>query len=180
MLVKQILRGGAQRLREWAVCMLQHVLKSVSRSEGCGKALDELNIIWFYSSAATSFCSRGSDSIMQHLNGNGNKDRGRVRARGGVGCWWGGFSNMWGERASLQQKQMLDVSRYTASPADQDIIFIQPEVPFMLIGAAERRRGAKGEDQRWDDSRGKKGAIGACCLLAARGGCWGKQREELG
>lgn len=65
---------------------------------------------------------------------------------------------------------MPDVSRYTASPADRDIIFIQPEVPFMLIGATQRRRGVGGVVGGGEKEKirggmtagGKKGAIGAC------------------
>lgn len=78
---------------------------------------------------------------MQHVNGNGNKDRGRVRARrGSVGC--AVMAEVKGHRCS--KKQMPDVSCYTASPADRDIIFIKPEVPFLLIGATERRGGQGG------------------------------------
>lgn len=63
-----------------------------------------------------------------------------------------------GHRCS--KKQMPDVSRYTASSADRDIIFIQPEVPFMLIGATERWKGGVKEKIRGGlTAGGKKGAI---------------------
>lgn len=51
---------------------------------------------------------------------------------------------------------MLDASSYTASPADQDIIYIQPELPFMLIGASGRREvggGGLGETNRVKETR---------------------------
>lgn len=56
---------------------------------------------------------------------------------------------------------MLDASSYTASPADQDIIYIQPELPFMLIGASGRSvcvwvrgGGGLGETNRVKETRG--------------------------
>lgn len=49
---------------------------------------------------------------------------------------------------------MLDASSYTASPADQDIIYIQPELPFKLIGASGRREvGGLGETNRVKETR---------------------------
>lgn len=78
-----------------------------------------------------------------------------------------------GHRCS--KKQMLDVSHYTASPADRDIIFIQPEVPFMLIGATERRRRrwwvwvGGGGNGRWLTEGVKKRAVSACWRLVVRG-----------
>lgn len=91
-----------------------------------------------------------------------------------------------GHRCS--KKQMPDVSCYTASPADQDIIFIKPEVPFLLIGATEQRGGeggarggGEGEDQRWDDSRWIKRERLEHVVFwqrEGRGGC--EKREESG
>lgn len=73
--------------------------------------------------------ARDQIQLCNILNGNGNKDRGRVRARRVS------MAEVKGHRCS--KKQMPDVSCYTASPADRDIIFIKPEVPFLLIGATE-------------------------------------------
>lgn len=64
-----------------------------------------------------------------------------------------------GHRCS--KKQMPDVSCYTASPADRDIIFIKPEVPFLLIGATERVGGWGGVKERirgGTTAGGKKGS----------------------
>lgn len=75
-------------------------------------------------------------------------DWGQWRGCWGSGVGWGGkFSNVRGE----SKKQMPDVSHYTASPADRHIIFIQPEVPFMLIGATKRRRRRRGWGCVWRD-----------------------------
>lgn len=73
---------------------------------------------------------------------------------------------------------MPDVSHYTASPADRDIIFIQPEVPFMLIGATERRRW--GGYQRWDDGRRKEGSSWRTLASVGERGMWRRAGMEEG
>lgn len=181
------LKRDAQRLREWAICMLQHVLMSVSRSEGSGKVLVELNVIWFHSIPATAWprsveppsAARDQTQSCNIWTAMEIKTEGQWGRGGGwavlVGCWV--MCEVKGHRCS--KKQMLDVSRYTASPADRDIIFIQPEVPFMLIGATEWRRGEW--RRRWGGmtAGGKKGVISACCLMAAsRGKSRGRAKDK--
>lgn len=147
------------------ICMLQYVLVSVSRSERSRDVLDELNVIWFITPPLQRRVESSSAGRDQTQSGNIKKAIDKIKTVGGGEGRGGGVHIMRevkGHRCS--KTQMPDVSHYTASPADQDIIFIQPEVPFMLIGATDwrrqRRRGQgweKGggckpseQDQRWD------------------------------
>lgn len=58
------------------------------------------------------------------------------------------------------KKQMLRASSYTASLADRDIIYIQRDLPFMLIGHQQEEE-EEGEERqrrglRWSDRRPKE------------------------
>lgn len=63
----------------------------------------------FWRGLGASHLLLGSDLIMQHLNGNGNKVRGQVRARG-LGAVGGVFSNVWVEWHCCRKK--ADAGRF--------------------------------------------------------------------
>lgn len=69
---------------------------------------------------------------------------------------------------------MLDASYYTASPADQDIICIRPELPFILIGASGRSGGGGWETNRVEETRG-----GDRGRIEARERVMGGKQEQL-
>lgn len=120
--------------------MLQHVVMFVSRSEGSRKVFSCAECCMSCYTAVVARqqggeTSAGSDQIQWC---NIGKALGKMKTGWGGGQGNSVMREVKGHRCS--KKQMLDVSHYTASPADQDIIFIQPEVPFMLIGATERRK----------------------------------------
>lgn len=70
---------------------------------------------------------------------------------------------------------MLDASYYTASPADRDIIYIRPELPFILIGASGGREGERlQETNRVKETRG-----GDRGRIETRGRVMGRKQEQL-
>lgn len=68
---------------------------------------------------------------------------------------------------------MLDASCYTASPADRDIIYIGPELPFILIGAK------KGGGAVWEINRVKKIRGGDSGRIEGRGRVMGGNLGQL-
>lgn len=99
----------------------------------------------------TSFCNKRSDSIIQPLNGNGNNVRGWVRSRGGGGVG-GVFSNVWGERASLQQKadaRRFTLHRITSWPG----YHLHTTWGALYADRSNRTKEGGNENQRWRESR---------------------------
>lgn len=70
---------------------------------------------------------------------------------------------------------MLDVLYYTASPADEGIIYKRPELPFILIGASGK--GGEGERSLQEAHRAKESRSDDRKLIEARGRVMGGKQK---